>query len=388
MVAMEKYVFMAIAAVAALAIAAVFVLFWKLVKTKASLEARTELDDARTKELAAGRELLKSEFARLAASLLGENKTELAKENADSVKTLFADLKEKLDQYGKSVAAAAADTNRLGVEMQTHVKSLAEFSKYARDFTSALMGGTKTQGDFGEEILAGLLEQSGLVENVHYELQKGNASEGRPDLRLFDILNHHVLLVDAKMNIKSYIEACSLPDDAAHRPLKAQKLKAHAQSIREQIKSLAARNYPEKTSAPEGYRNLPLVAMFCPFHNVLEAAIVEDPSLMQEAYSRGIAIVTPLTLLGYFWLVSQSWKNHDVEQKFVEIQKLGGDVVAALDMMLDDIDKAAKAIGNAQTCIESLSNRVNSEKGKVSVRRIAIKLMECGVKPAKLKQIS
>ena len=347
------------------------------------------LNEARERAIALQRETLRNEFGELAARLLGDKQKALSDANEHSVGQLFRGLQEKLARYENEVGKAAGENARLGEHMKAQLAELQKFADRAQAFTAALTGGSKIQGNQGEEILANILERSGFQRGREYELQIGGRDEGRPDLSVFDAINRHIILVDSKMNIKDYIEASSLPDDALNRPARERALKAHAASVRRQIDNLASKRYAE-TLEPmrEGYTILPLVAMFCPFNAVLEAALAQDPALMHYAYERKIVLVTPLTLWGYLWLVSWGWKQREVERRFDEIQKLGGDVVSALDALLDDIDTAGDRLRSAVESYENLRRRAVEEKGRMSVRRVARKLLEYGVAPAgKLKRL-
>ena len=361
----------------------------RLADAVAKKRALEELNAAKTEDLKLQREALRNEFAELATRLLGEKQGDLTRANADSVKMLFTDLKERLDRYEKRVETATVNSQQLGAEMKTRVDSLQEFAKEARAFTSALVGGNKIQGNKGEDILANLLEQSGLQKDVHYETQAGLRDEGRPDVKVYDVRNHHVIFIDAKMNIKDYIAAYNLPDDAAHKEEKKRALKQHVTSIRRQIDGLAAKDYANTIAPREGFVNLPLVAMFCPFNTVLEAALIEDPALVQYAYEKGIVLVTPLTLWGYLWLVSWGWKQHEVERKYDEIQELGRDVVTAVDSLLNDLATVGDALEKARTAYDGLYRRATEDKGQMSVKRVARKLLAYGVTPkGRLKKLS
>ena len=382
--------FASIAAIAAVLLGvALFIARMRLVEAEARARSQEEIGRAKAMEIAAQREALKSEFAKLAAELLGERQRSLARSNEDSVRSLFADLKLKLDKYESEVQKSAVSNAAVGTEMKTRMDSLQRFADEARAFTAALTGGNKIQGNKGEEILESLLAESGLREGTQYELQVGSArDEGRPDARIYDVRNRHQILIDAKMNIKDYIEACALPDDAAHKAEKERLLKAHAESVRRQIDNLAEKNYAGTVTPREGYVNLPLVAMFCPFNAVLEAALQQRPALVQYAYEKNIVLVTPLTLWGYLWLVSWGWKQREVERRYEDIQNLGSEVVTALDALLSDMAQLDAALQKARMSYDSLNKRVTGEKGQMSVRRLAQKLLDCGVTPkGRLKQL-
>ena len=383
------FVAIAICAIAVLALAyALLNARIRLAEHEAQKKGLDELNRAKASEILAQRESLRSEFAKLASDLLGDKQTALSKANEESVRMLFSGLKEKLDRYEREVEKSAESNVKMEAEMKAHVDSLQKFATEARAFTSALVGGNKIQGNKGEEILASVLEQSGLQKSIHYDVQTGDRDEGRPDVSIYDIRNHHVILVDSKMNIKDYISAYNLPDDAAHKDEKSRALRAHVASIKRQVDSLSSKDYANKVTPKEGYTNLPLVAMFCPFDTVLEAALAVDPALVQYAYEKNIVFVTPLTLWGYLWLVSWGWKQHEVERRYDEIQELGRDVITAVDSMLNDIASVGDAIDKAKAAYESLQKRATADKGQMSVHRVATKLLDYGVTPkGRLKQL-
>jgi DNA recombination protein RmuC len=359
-----------------------------LSEAQASKKLQEELNLSKEKELSSQRDLLRSEFANLAAELLGDKQKALSKANEDSVRTLFSNLKERLDKYEQEVGESAKSNRDMGAELKIHVESLNKFATEARAFTSALLGGNKIQGNKGEEILASILEQSGMKAGLHYDMQTGSRDEGRPDVTIYDIRNKHAILIDSKMNIKDYITAYNLPDDAKYRDEKARALKAHVASIKKQVDNLSSKNYAEKVTPKEGYSNLPLVAMFCPFDTILEAALIVEPSLVQYAYEKNIVFVTPLTLWGYLWLVSWGWKQHEVERKYDEIQNLGSSVISAVDALLNDLKDMGDALSKAQTAFDNLEKRATIDKGQMSIRRAATNLLNYGVSAkGKLKQL-
>ena len=376
--------------------AAVAFLGWALVaaRTQLGIEAgrrddQNALDEARQRALDAQRETLRNEFGELAARLLNDKQRSLTDANARSVDALFKPLQEKMQKYEAEVEKAAGENVRLGEHMKAQLVKLQDFADKAQSFTAALVGGNKIQGNKGEEILASIFEQSGYTRGREYDMQLGAQGEGRPDASIYDAMNRRIILIDAKMNIKDYISAYNLPDDELHRAEKERLFKAHAASVKRQIDNLALKNYAE-TVAPtrEGYANLPLVAMFCPFNSILESALAHDPALMQYAYERKIVLVTPLTLWGYLWLVSWGWKQASVEKKFEEIQGIGKEVVSALDFLMNDLVEMGNALRKSSDAYESLYKRATTDKGQMSVRRVAKKLMSCGVAPSgKLKQL-
>ena len=368
--------------VVALILAAVAMAIWaKYSQTMSRLAAQKEIFASKEAEQAAMREALKSEFASLAMKLLDEKKTSLSKTNADSLQTLFNDLKAKLDKYETELKQSAEKNVDMGVQMKTHVESLRKFSEETKSFIDVLKGSNRIQGKLGEDILESILAKSELRKGEHYDTQFADMGAGaRPDAIIYD-RNHHAIIIDAKMNIADLVAAYNMPDDPAHRDEKERAMREHAKSVRLQIDNLASKDYAGKVTPKEGYENLPLVAMFCPFNSILEAALAADPGLMQYAYEHNIVIVTPITLWGYLWLVSWGWKRYETERRYDDIQRLGGAVIKAVDALLGDLENMGAALDKAKEAYDGLYKRATEEKGQMSVKRAAQSLLNYGVAP-------
>lgn len=311
------------------------------------------------------------------------------REETRAADSRFAQFQEKLSRYEAQVEKVSTENVRLGEHMKAQLSQLQRFADRVQSYTDALVGGSKIQGNRGEEILTNILEQSGFTEGREFDLQFGLQGEGRPDASVYDVMNKRIILIDAKMNIKDYISACAMPGDEAHKAEKERLFKAHAASVKRQIDNLSAKNYAATVPpSREGYTNLPLVAMFCPFNAVLESALQYDPTLVQHAFERNIVLVTPLTLWGYLWLVSWGWKQHSVERKIDEIQSLGKDVVSALDALVNDLETMGEMLQKTGAAFESLQKRATGDKGQTSVRRVAQKLIDYGIVPSgRLKRL-
>ena len=368
--------------VVALILAVVAMAIWaKYSQAMSRLVVQKEIFASKEAEQAAMREALKSEFASLAMKLLDEKKTSLSKTNADSLQTLFNDLKAKLDKYETELKQSAEKNVDMGVQMKTHVESLRKFSEETKSFIDVLKGSNRIQGKLGEDILESILAKSELRKGEHYDTQFADMGAGaRPDAIIYD-RNHHAIIIDAKMNIADLVAAYNMPDDPAHRDEKERAMREHAKSVRLQIDNLARKDYAGKVTPKEGYENLPLVAMFCPFNSILEAALAADPGLMQYAYEHNIVIVTPITLWGYLWLVSWGWKRYETERRYDDIQRLGGSVIKAVDALLGDLENMGAALGKAKEAYDSLYKRATEEKGQMSVKRAAQSLLNYGVAP-------
>ena len=375
---MTEYMFLA--AAAAVCAAAAFCV-WRIAKSQADAAksaAREEIERMRAMYESA-LSATEDKFRTVAQKVLEDRGRRIDSEGRDSLRNIVDPLAKRISEYERKIEDFKGANEKLGQKMSDELAHLQRFAEEARKYTGALLGGTKIQGVWGENILRHTLEASGLVEGEHFDLQKAQEN-GVPDAWIYDVRNKHIILIDAKTNIKDYIEAENAGDDKARR---AQALKEHARSVRKQIDNLASKSYATNVkNVKDGYSVLPLVGMFCPVDRALEAALSADPQLMQYAYDKGIVLLTPLTLLGFLWLVSWGWRQQAVEREFDEIRDQGRKMVEAVDLLFGDVKNAGAALRNALAAFESLEKRLENEgAGRTSVKRIAEKLIASGAAP-------
>jgi hypothetical protein len=89
------------------------------------------------------------------------------------------------------------------------------------------------------------------------------------------------VVVDSKVAFNAYLEAMEARDDAT----RANRLKAHARHLREHIDSLGAKAYWERFApSPE------FVVCFVPADAFLDAALREQPTLLEHAFARNVVV--------------------------------------------------------------------------------------------------
>src|SRR5262249_44930675 len=151
-----------------------------------------------------------------------------------------------------------------------------------------------------------ILETAGLEKDREYTLQGQGLrlrSEAdrleRPDVIVW-LPDRKCVVVDAKVSLKAYEEFYS----AANEEVRASARARFLVSVRKHITDLAAKNYQ--------HNNLLLarefVLMFFPVESALALALQEDKDLCSFAWTKGVAIVSPSTLLMTLRTVSAIWK--------------------------------------------------------------------------------
>lgn len=328
---------------------------------------------------------LKEQFVNLSVETLNARSGELSQKNREEISNLLTPLRQQLEAFASSATAAQKTNEQIGTAIKTQIESIrltaANLGQQAEGLASALRGGSKVQGAWGEEVLAHVLKASGLQENIHFFCQKGESGVGIPDVQVLDPTGR-VMLVDSKVSLTDYLRSCNAQDDRTRQ----EALADHVKSIKRQIDMLAKKEYVRKfKSANPDKMFIEVVAMFMPNDACFAAAVATDATVVNYAAERNIIIVTPVTLMSYLRLVSHAWqydcldKNNDkiIEQARILLGRVDG-CVGALEKMREHLLKADAEY-------ENVMGLLGRREGKLSMVKPAQELVNLGVRLAKSK---
>ncbi len=224
--------------------------------------------------------------------------------------------------------------------------------------TARLVGALRdpsAQGMWGEFILEGVLDKSGLIKGVHYETQVSFESENgrqRPDaiIHMQDGFN---IIIDAKAPINEFTQRLSedLSEDE-HSTI----MKNLAGQVREHVKKLGAKNYWENVDSPD------FTVLFLPSEHIYSIALRADTGLVDFAASRNIIIASPTLLMSLLRVVGLSWRQIELAQNAQEIADLGFDLYKRFLKFTDHFGKIGghlqKAMGGYDAAVGSLERQV------------------------------
>lgn len=324
-----------------------------------------------------------AEMRNLTAETLAEREKDLARRNEEQMKGLLAPMHQRLDDFRKAAEDSKKANGELSVKIGEFFKGIAEtsqsFGRQAKSFTDALTGANKKQGNWGETILGQVLENCGLKEGEHYIAQSGSGS-GIPDYQIFDPGSAKILIIDSKMSWTKYEEAYRLPEGAA----RAEALKEHIQSVKRHIDELFAADYPHKQVSPRaGYEYIPLTAMFVPCDAALAAALESDSALVDYAFKRNVALVSPLTLFGFLQLVSRAWSRYNIDRNTNAIYDEAKKLVSYVDRFFKELEGFGADLEKARGKYETLVRLAATEPSGQCIKGPALKILKLGAKPDK-----
>ncbi|MDE7160975.1 MAG: DNA recombination protein RmuC [Muribaculaceae bacterium] len=323
------------------------------------------------------------EITRLASEALDRQGERLREQSNTQLNSVLSPLKEKLDEFSRSVTDAYVKDNATRRSLSDQIDRLMQLNltigEEARNLTSVLKGDTRVQGDWGETVLETLLESAGMVKNVNFFTQvtrdaggsalRDEAGRGqRPDVVVL-LPDNHRIVVDSKVSLTAYMDYCGAADERGRKTAGAR----HVRSVRNHIDELASRNYQDRYSDAVAH-----VLMFMPNEGAYFAAMQLDPALWKYAYDRRVVIVSPTHIFSVMQIVSQLWRQENQSRNVAKIADLGGlifDKVASLVKELENVDarleEAHKACGRAYDHLT---------KGGTSIARRAERMRELGAR--------
>jgi DNA recombination protein RmuC len=327
-------------------------------------ERQREKDDQR----------LKTEFEALSNRFLDQNSLKLREKSKEELNDVIKPLKEALD----STKASLQETKGMTVEQNKMLmEQISRIAEEADELTRAFKGGNiKAFGDLGEDLLDDILEAAGLSRGTHYERQKGIQAQDGKSQRL-DVLvripSGRHLIIDSKATLANYHAAVN----AATEEQQENFLKALVSDLKVHFKDLYQRNYSkgQDIKAPD------FVLMYMPFEQAYLAAIKQEPTLLMEALSYNVAIVTNTTLLATLRTVSHVWKLSDQQRNAQKIAERGAELYDKFVGFVEDFQAVGKALKTSSKEYDLAWNKLTDGKGNLV--RQAEMLKELGVKPSK-----
>lgn len=343
--------------VTAMLVAAVACLF-----LRARLAAERRFAEEKERTLGAKLEAIVAQVSDVTARSLAAREQELAARNAEQVRPLFDRMKSDLDAFRQAATAAQTENAKLGASLKTQIEEVGKkaegLGRQADEFVTALKGGNKVQGNWGEGILAKTLEDAGLVRGENFTEQEGTRAD-RPDVTVFDGAGHKIF-IDAKVNITDFIDAANAANEG-RAEASAALMKKHAASVREQVKRLAAKDYPKSLGGAE------VVIMFLPSEATYSAAVIADPSLIGFANAQRVVLATPQTLLTLLTLFRLGIVHQQVEKNNAEIHRRAAQVIDRIDAAFVAFEKVGKALDDATAKYHETLRKLGLEEGAQNV---------------------
>lgn len=292
-------------------------------------------------------------------------------------------VRETLDAMQRKVDGLERDRveqySTLGEQLRLSREADEALRATTESLASAMRSGA-TRGVWGETQLRRVVEAAGLTRYVDFDLQtaiSSDAGAGRPDM-VVRLPGGKSLAVDAKVPLDAYLQASAIPvtahgDEGARR---AALLSKHARAVRAHVDALAKKAYwAGLTTSPE------FVVCFLPSESLLASALDEDPTLLDYAFTRRVALASPVNLWAVLKTVAFTWTQQDVSDEARTLYALGTE-------LYERVGKLAEHANDLRRAIERTVDSYNRFAGSLESRVLVTARKFPGIDETKLDAVS
>ncbi len=324
----------------------------RMIREKAALSAKLGSEQE-------GRERIQAEFRLLAQDALRTNQEQFLVLAGEKLKAAQSDgahdlekrqsaiaemvkpLQKHLEILGSTVEQIKGTDQMLKDEINSLTRETARLSGVLRDPTA--------QGQWGEYILEGVMEHSGLIKGVHYVTQEAISTTHRPDA-IINLNGGLKIIVDAKTPLNDFVSTLgqSLSQDESD-----QIMKNLATQVRGHIIALSRKGYWENLEN-EG---VDFTVLFLPSEPLFSMALRADPGLVDLAASKNIVLASPTLMMALLRVVKMAWRQADLADNARAISEQGSVLYERLITFADHLGKVGKGLSGA---IENYNKAVGS----------------------------
>ncbi|HEX3518512.1 MAG TPA: DNA recombination protein RmuC [Solirubrobacteraceae bacterium] len=284
---------------------------------------------------------------------------------AEEIKGVVGPVAEKLGRMESEIGRLERERRQAQGELAQMVRQLGDGVGTLRQEAGNLVSALKrpsTRGAWGEIQLRNVVEMAGMVSHCDFVEQSTiQTGEGtlRPDM-LVRLPGGKLVVVDSKVPLDAYLSAVEAQAED-ERELHAAR---HAKQTREHITKLASKGYQRQfDSTPE------FVVMFVPSDGIYQAALAQDPALIEFGVQQQVLMATPTTLIGLLWAVHYGWRQELIAQSARDIAESARELHRRLGRFVEPFAKVGRQLDSA---ISAYNESVGSFDHRVipQVRRI------------------
>ncbi|SDJ91389.1 DNA recombination protein RmuC [Cryobacterium psychrotolerans] len=258
----------------------------------------------------------------------------------------LAPVRESLQDMQKKVSELEAQRSLQHGELSQQLRSATESEERLRSTAESLASALRsnsTRGVWGETQLRSVVEAAGLIERVDFDMQSSitsDAGAGRPDM-VVHLPGGKNIAVDAKVPFTAFLEASQIPATAtgAEGARRETYMKAHVKAVRDHITALGSKAYWQGLEAsPE------IVIAFIPSESLVSSAMEADPTIMEFAFGKRVALASPVTLWSVLKTVAFSWQQDVLTQDAKVLFDLSRELYSRLATTATHIEKLGRSI--------------------------------------------
>ncbi len=325
--------------------------------------------------------IIKQDFTQIANTTIQSEQEDLRKQNREAIEEkllpLYKELKEFKEKVDKFNLSGVENTTKIITQLGMLEKNNKTIEQEAKNLTEALTKNQNIKGAYGEEILDKILQNSGMVEGIHYTKQCSTLSENlrddelhkiRPDV-IINLPDNRHLIIDSKVTLTSYLEY--IKDNS--------KLNEFKSEVKKRIKDLADKNYKnaQDTNQPD------FVLMYMPIDSSV-TVVYEDSELVNLAYKHNIIIAGTAALLVAIRLVNQLFAQKTQNKNLEQIVKAGTNLYETFVLLCNELIAIQKDLNQLSDKFTKTINRFQrNNKNKPSLFSQVEELKKLGISTEK-----
>ncbi len=299
-----------------------------------AVASASELADAKARVQLLGNQVTQLEAQRVAREAKDREENRLLQE--------LAPVKENLAKMQNAVTEMERERLSQFTTLQESIRQSLESEEKLRKETQSLAGALSSnsvRGVWGEAQLRRMVELAGLLKHADFTEQTTNTT-GRADM-IINLPGGKQLAIDSKVPFNSYQEATGISELAtgAEADRRAALIKAHVKAVKGHIDALATRQYWSGLSASPDF-----VIAFIPSESLLSVALEADPTILEYAFQKNVALASPVSLFSVLKTVNYIWRQNVDESQVRAMLKLGQELYERVGKIAELADKLGRSI--------------------------------------------
>lgn len=288
----------------------------------------------------------------------------LQQEQENRVLVELAPVRQQLEQMQSTVQRLEKERLEQFSTISEQLKSAIEIDENLRKQTQALsqaLTSNSLRGVWGETQLRKLVELAGLIKHADFSEQAtistGDRS-GRADL-IINLPGGKTLAIDSKVPFDKYQEASAISELALAEEQERRKrlLTEHVKALKGHIDELASRAYWEGLDSSPDF-----VICFVPTESLLSSALELEPSLLEYAFRKNVALASPVSLFSVLKTINYIWRQNADENQVRSMIKLGRELyerVGKVAELASDLgSKITSTVKSYNSFVSSLESRM------------------------------
>ena len=277
----------------------------------------------------------------------------------------------------------SADSGALKALIQQMMQASEATRKSTDHLANVFRKSNNVQGNWGETVLDELLEGQGLTRGIHYDVQptirdaSGNAvlsEEGarlRPDV-ILHLDQRREVIIDSKVSLAAFMDYVNATDEGERQRC----LRAHINSLQEQVNRLANKDYSTYIQPPKV--KMDYVIMFVPHTGALWTALNAQPDLWRKAMERGVYIADEQTLFAALRIISLTWTQIRQAENHEKVYGLANELMDRVGQFIKKFQAIGAALQKAQQAYDDGERKL--QPSGQSILQTCAKLQKLGAK--------